>query len=394
MLFVYLLAFVPIALLMKYVFHAPEVWVFVAGIVAIVPLAEWIRRATDHLAERVGSAIGGLLNVSFGNAAELILAFFVLADGQQNVVKGQITGSIIGNSLLGLGLAIVVGGFGRERQKFQRDRAGLLGSLLILSTIVLILPAVFDYTEHGTFTNAFRRTLDDRLAVSISVVLILVYIANLFYTLKTHRDVFAQHEDNEHDSKDKKDVWPLSKSIGVLVGATVATALVAELVSDALTGAADKMNVSPFFLGVVVLAVIGNFAEYLSAVYFARQDRMGLVLTITVGSSIQVALLVAPLLVIFSHVTGHPMNLVFGNPLELIAIAGTAFAVNAIAQDGETTWFEGVLLLAVYLVLCIAFFYVVPPDAPTGINPPGTATHALVPGHIINPAHILTGRFA
>ena len=347
-----LLLFVPISLALEYIFHAPPLWVFITSIVAIIPLAEWIRRATDQLAKLAGPAIGGLLNVSFGNAAELILALFVLQAGKQDVVKGQITGSIIGNSLFGLGLAIVVGTWGREQLTFKRERAGLLSSLLILASIALLLPALFDYTERGLRSAPETGVLDERLSLGVAVVLILVYIANLIYTLVTHRSVFA----SEEPSGDSE--WSLWKALGILVGATVITAIEAELVSGALEATASQLGLTPFFLGVTVLALIGNAAEYVAAVYFARKQEMGLVMTTTVGSSIQVALLVAPLLVLVSYMIGNPMNLVFANPLELIAIAAVAFAVNAIAQDGEVTWFEGVLLLAVYVLLGMAFFFV------------------------------------
>jgi Ca2+:H+ antiporter len=345
-----LLLLVPVSLALEYVVHASALWVFAASVLAIVPLAEWIRRATEQTARLAGPTIGGLLNVTFGNMAELILALFVLSAGHAEVVKAQITGSIVGNSLLGLGLGIVAGSWGRDKQTFSRHHAGLLSSLLILSVIALMLPALFDYTERSADVPG-RHSLDERLSLGVSVVLILVYLANLFYTLLTHRDVFALEEEAE------KAAWPLWKALGVLVGATAVIALEAELVSGALEGTAGRLGLSTFFLGIIVLAVVGNAAEYISAVYFARRDQMGLVVTITVGSTIQVALFTAPLLVLISWAIGHPMNLVFGNPLELIAIAGSAFAVNSIAQDGETTWFEGVLLLAVYALLGLAFFY-------------------------------------
>ena len=345
-----LLLLVPVSLALAYVVHASPLWVFAASVLAIVPLAEWIRRATEQTARLAGPTIGGLLNVTFGNMAELILALFVLSAGHAEVVKAQITGSIVGNSLLGLGLGIVAGSWGRDKQTFSRQHAGLLSSLLILSVIALMLPALFDYTERSADVPG-RHSLDERLSLGVSVVLILVYLANLFYTLLTHRDVFALEEDAE------KAAWPLGKALGVLVGATAVIALEAELVSGALEGTASRLGLSTFFLGIIVLAVVGNAAEYISAVYFARRDQMGLVVTITVGSTIQVALFTAPLLVLISWAIGHPMNLVFANPLELIAIAGSAFAVNSIAQDGETTWFEGVLLLAVYALLGLAFFY-------------------------------------
>ena len=351
----WLLALIPVSLLLAYGLHAGPLWVFFSAILAIVPLSEWIRRATEQLSHRAGAAIGGLLNVTFGNTAELILALFVLAEGQSSVVKGQITGSIIGNSLLGLGLAIVVGSWGRERQNFKRQRASLLSSLLILAMIALLLPAFFDYTERGLFAGADATRLDDRLSVGVSVVLILVYIANLLYTLLTHRDVFAF---DQADPAETGEPWPLWGSLGVLLLGTAFTAWEAELVAGALEKTAAQLNISTFFLGVVVLAVVGNAAEYASAVYFARKDKMGLAISITVGSTVQVAMLVAPILVLVSQFMAKPMNLVFDNPLELIAIAAVTFAVSSIAADGETTWFEGILLLAVYLVLAMAFFFV------------------------------------
>ncbi|MEO6871672.1 MAG: calcium/proton exchanger [Chthoniobacterales bacterium] len=355
MIFTWLLLLVPLALGLHYLLHIGPIWTFGCAVLAIIPLAEWIRRATEQLAHRVGPAVGGLLNVTFGNTAELILALFVLTTGETGVVKGQITGSIIGNSLLGLGLAILVGSWGRERQCFKRERGGLLSSLLILVMIALLVPALFDYTERGLFAKADVTRLDEQLSLGVAVVLIAVYVLNLLYTLVSHRDVFA-FERSEEAAAAK--AWPLWQSLGVLLAATAFTAWEAELISGALTETSARIGISTFFLGVFVLAVVGNAAEYVAAIYFARRDRMGLVLSITVGSTIQVALLVAPILVIVSHFMGHPMNLVFDNPLELIAIAAVTFAVNAIAADGETTWFEGVLLIAVYVVLGMAFFLV------------------------------------
>ncbi len=353
MFFRYALALVPVSLVLTHVANAPAALSFAAAVLAIVPLAEWIRRATEQLARLTGPAVGGLLNVSFGNAAELILGLSVLADGHADVVKGQLTGAIIGNGLLGLGLAVVVGTWGRHRLTFSREQAGLLSSLLILSVIALVVPALFDYTERGNFGIHDPTPVDERLSLGVAVVLIGVYAANLVYTLVTHRGLFACA-----DVQGEPAAWPWWQALGVLVAATAVTALEAEIVSDALEGTARGLGLTPFFLGVVVLAVVGNAAEYFSAVYFARRGDMGLVLTITVGSTIQIALLVAPLLVLLSYVLGHPMNLVFANPLELIAIAATAFAVNSIAHDGEVTWFEGVLLLSVYAILALAFFFV------------------------------------
>jgi Ca2+:H+ antiporter len=354
-----LLALVPISLVLAAFPAVPRALVFAVAILAIVPLAEWVRRATEHVAARAGSAIGGLLNVSFGNAPELILALFVLYGGHVSVVKAQITGSLIGNSLLGLGIAIVAGSIARDRQRFSRERAGLLSSLLILVTIAVMLPALFDYTERGLARSPDPAQRDEWLSLGVAVVLILVYLGNLTYTLVSHRDVFAQPpEPEEQQESHDESTWSLRRSLLVLAGATVLTAIEAELVSNTVEAAAARLGLTPFFLGVIVLAIVGNAAEYVSAIYFARRGRMGLVMSITVGSTIQVALLVAPVLVIVSYLAGHPMNLVFSNPIELIAVAATAFIVNSIAQDGETTWFEGVLLLAVYALFALAFYLV------------------------------------
>jgi Ca2+:H+ antiporter len=353
MIFLCLLIFVPVSLLLEY-FHAPPLLVFAASALAIVPLAEWMRRGTEQVAVHAGSAVGGLLNVTFGNAAELILALFVLKTGNIEVVKATITGAIIGNSLVGLGVAILVGSWSRTKQTFKKEHAGLLGSLLILSVIALLVPAIFDYTERGMNASNIG-ALDEHLSVGVSIVLIFVYLANVVYTLVTHKDVFAMDEGEEGHA-----AWPLKKALGVLLLATVGVAIEAELVSGALEHTAESLHLTPFFLGIIVLPFVGNAAEYFSAVYFAQKDRMGLVMNIAVGASLQIVLLTAPLLVLLSYAMGHPMNLVFSNPIELIAIAGVAFAVNSIAQDGETTWFEGLLLLAVYALLVLAFFFVTP----------------------------------
>ncbi len=354
MIFSYLLLLVPASLVLAYVVHAPPLWIFVSAALAIVPLAEWIRRATEQMAKLAGPAVGGLLNVSFGNAAELILALFVLKAGHAEVVKGQITGSIIGNSLLGLGVAILVGSWGREKQTFDRERVGLLSSLLVLAVIALLLPAFFDYTERGIFASPNASQLDERLSLAVSLVLIGVYVANLVYTLYTHRDVFAIAREPSPAS------WSLWSALGVLAAGTAVTAVEAYLVSGALEATAGRLGLSTFFLGIIVLAIIGNAAEYTAAIYFAHRDQMDLAVSITVGSSIQVALLVAPVLVLVSYFLGRPMNLVFTNPLELIAIAAAAFAVKAIAQDGKSTWFEGLLLVSIYALLGLAFFFATP----------------------------------
>jgi Ca2+:H+ antiporter len=354
----WLLALVPVSLLMEYVFHAPPTAVFVVSVLAIIPLASLVKDATEGIAGHLGSTIGGLLNVSFGNAAELILALFVLRAGEANVAKAQITGSLIGNSLLGLGLAAAAGGIKFPTQKFNRDKVSTLSSLLILVVFALLIPAMFDYTERGIKNIPDPTKLDEKMSLGVAVVLIAIYFANLIYTLVTHKDAFEAGDDAIEETEGHH--APLKKSVMTLLIATVFVAIEAELVSGSLEAASSSLGLSKFFLGITLLAVVGNAAEYISAVYFARKNRMDLVLGITLGSTIQVGLLVAPILVLASYAMGQPMTLVFRSPLELVAVAAAAFSVNAISRDGETNWFEGVLLLGVYLILCIAFFFVTP----------------------------------
>lgn len=351
MIFGALLAFIPISLALKYLFGASALVVFATSAVAVAALAEWVRRATDQIAARVGPAIGGLLTISFGSIAELVLAVFVLLRGQASVVQAQIAGSILATSLFGLGLAIIVGGATRDRQKFRPERAGLLSSLLILVVIALLLPAVFDLAGRVSGQTDRLAVTDEEVSLGVSVVLLLLYFANLAYTLVTHRDVFSA------DKAEGTATWSTRVSVAVLIAATAAIAIEAELISSALEETAGSLRLPPMFLGVIVLALVGTAGDLFAASWFASEDRMGLVLQICIGSAIQVALVLAPLLVIVSWMLGRPMSLVFSNPIHLFAIASTAFIVNSIARDGETTWFEGVLLVGVYCLFGLAFFF-------------------------------------
>lgn len=348
-----LLAFLPLAAVLHYFVHIGPIWVFVTGAVAVAVLADWVRRATEQVAAHAGPAIGGLLTISFGSMAELLLAFFVLTASGAAIVRAQITGSIIGTSLLGLGLAMLAGGMKFDRQKFNRERAGLLASMLILVVIALLLPAIFDLAMGGGPDRQRAREIgDEELSLAVSVVLLLLYAGNLVYTLVTHRDVFAAASEESTEAK-----WSLGWALAVLIGSTVAIAFGAELVSGALQATAQKLGLPLLFMGIVPLALIGTSSDLLAAVSFGRQNRMGLVMSICVGSAIQMALVLAPLLVLASWAIGRPMTLVFADPLDLFAIAGAVFIVNAIAGDGETTWFEGLLLVGVYVLLALAFFF-------------------------------------
>ncbi len=349
-----LLLAVPVAPVLDYALGAPPLWVFVTGAIGTAVLADWIRRATDQLAERLGPAAGGLLSISFGSLCEIILAGFVLATGQLDVVRAQFTGSIIGTALLGLGLAVTAGGATCKVQTFRRENAGRLTSLMMLAMIALLLPAIFDETSRTLSNHGELQVSERALSVGAAAVLILVYAANVVYTLVTRRDIFAPDEPKDG----AENAWRLLISLAVLAAATAAVAVESELVSSALGAAADSLQLSATFLGVIVLALVGTASDLFAAVFFARQDKMGLVMNICVGSAIQVALVVAPVLVLVSPWLGHPLTLVFSSPLDLFAIAAATFAVTTIAADGETNWFEGVLLMGVYALLGLAFFYI------------------------------------
>src|SRR6516225_2632782 len=346
-----LLLFVPLSVALRYLVNAPAIWVFITAAAAIAVLADWLRRGTEQLAEHAGSAIGGLLNVSFGNTAELVLALFVLSRAQIRVVQAQITGSIIGTTLLFLGISALVGGVGRVRQTFNQASAGLLSTLLFLVVVAILLPAVFDTTERVAAPGINTSLVDERLSLGVSVVLLLLYAANLIYTLVTHRDVFAG------DAPSGEAEWSMPRALAVMMAGTGLIALEAELASAALEATSTQLGLSPVFMGVVVLALVGTAADLFAAVVFARQDRMDIVFSMCIGSAIQIALVVAPVLVLASWVIGRPMNLVFGSPLDLFAIAGAAFIVRSVAADGETTWFEGLLLVGVYLLFALAYYF-------------------------------------
>ena len=348
-----LLVFLPVAAGLHYFAPNDPILVFVTGAIAVAVLADWVRQATEQVAAHAGPAIGGLLTVTFGSIAELLLGFFVLMESGPEIVRAQITGSIIGTSLLGLGLAMLAGGLRYERQTFKRERAGLLASMLALVVIALLLPAIFDLATGARHGRQYAPISDEKLSLAVSVVLLLLYAGNLVFTLVTHGDVFVSRE--EEGGPEAK--WSLARSLAVLVGATGAIAFGAEIVSGAMQATAQSLGAPLLFLGVIPLALIGTSSDLLAAVVFGRQNRMGLVMSICVGSAIQAALVIAPLLVLTSWAIDKPMTLVFSDPLDLFAIAGAAWIVNAIASDGETTWFEGLLLVGVYVLLALAFFF-------------------------------------
>jgi Ca2+:H+ antiporter len=346
-----LLVFVPIAVVLE-IIHANPIAIFAASGLAIIPLAGWMGRATEHLAEKMGEGLGGLLNATFGNAAELIIALMALQKGLFDVVKASITGSIIGNILLVLGLSVLLGGLKYPKQVFNRTASMLGSTMLGLSAIALLMPAVFHIIVQGK-----PNVREQDLSLEIAVVLIITYVLSLIFTLRTHSHLYtgSAHE-KAGDEAIGTHGWSRTRSVGVLLAATALVALMSEFLVGAVAETSDKLGLTEVFVGVIVVAIIGNAAEHSTAVLVALKNKMDLALNIAIGSSIQVALFVAPVLVFASYLFGKPMDLLF-TPLEVVTVGVSVVIVALIAQDGESNWMEGVLLLAVYAILGITFFW-------------------------------------
>lgn len=330
-------------------FHAHPLTIFGAAALALVPLASLLGSATEELSGHVGPALGGFLNATLGNATELIIAFLALHSGHIEVVKASITGSIIGNLLLVFGLAVLCGGVGREKQTFNRTAIGANTSMLFLAVVALVMPAIFDLAVFGRL-EATGETIE-RLSFWTAVVLLLSYFASLVFTFRTHKDVFRG---GGHHAP----TLPRRSAIAILVVATVLIAVASEILVGQIEFVTKSLGWTELFVGLVIVATVGNAAEHSTAVLVARKDQMDLALNIAVGSSTQIALFVAPLLVVASQFMAAPMSLVF-HPLEIAAVILSVGVVTLVSQDGETNWFEGLQLLSVYVILCV-FFYFLP----------------------------------
>jgi Ca2+:H+ antiporter len=344
------LVFVPAAILLGYLAPDRHVAVFCTSVLALLPLAAYIGHATEALAERLGGGIGGLLNATFGNATELIIGAFALHEGLPNLVKASLTGSIIGNVLLVFGLAALGGGLRRPVQRFNRTAAGIGTTMLLLSAIGLIVPAAFHHLARGYGARELR------LDTEIAVVLLLTYCVSLAFTLRTHRTLFGTPMPAAHPPRTKREPTT-ARWLLLLFGATIAVAVVSELLVGAVTETARVLGWTELFVGVIVVAIVGNAAEHYSAVTLAARDQMDAAIAIAVGSSTQIALFVGPALVLLSYVIApRPMDLLFST-FELVAIAAAVLSIAFIAHDGETNWMEGVLLLAVYVILALGFYF-------------------------------------
>lgn len=339
-----LLAGLPVAILAE-ALHWGAVVLFFASGLAIVPLARYIGVSTEELAKHVGPAAGGLLNATFGNATELIIALFALHAGLYEVVKASLVGSILGNILAVLGLSFLVGGWGRERQGFNRTAASAAGAQLTLAGGALLVPAVL------AATSSVMPSTISHLSVITAVVLLIAYAAGLCFTLRTHSHLFADEQDQQAPDRPSG----VRRAIVVLLLSTVVVAGLSELLVEGVKGVTVHLGWTETFIGVILIALLGNAAEHLSAVVAARHDQMDLALSIALGSATQIALFVAPILVLAGSLLGHPLDLLF-DTFEVAAVVIAIGLANLLISDGESTWLEGVQLLAVYVILAAAFF--------------------------------------
>jgi Ca2+:H+ antiporter len=353
----YLNVFAPLALVLKLA-DASAPLVFFSSALAVVPAAGLMSDATEQLSARSGPGIAGLLNVTFGNAPELIIAFFALIDGLQEVVKASLVGSIIGNSLLVLGASMLAGGWNRRRQTFDRTAAQNHSGLLLVTASALMLPAVLALVSGqglpivGQTRHAFGGTLQ-HLSLAISIVMIVIYLAGLFFSLRTHRELFAP----VREEAPPEETPSVRRSILTLAAAGVLVGVMSELLVGSIEEASHSIGLSQFFVGAFIVAIVGNAAEHYVAIVVATKDKMDLAVNIAIGSSAQIGLFVAPVLVILSFAFGPaPMALVL-NGYELAGLILAVLISTTLIADGESTWFEGVQLLGVYVLLGVLFGY-------------------------------------
>lgn len=354
-----LLVFIPISIAGNFLEWGSSA-IFITSAIAIIPLAGWMGTATEEIAVVLGPNLGGLLNATFGNATELIIGIIALNAGLISVVKASITGSIIGNLLLVMGLSMFLGGLRFKEQKFQSVVARLNASAMNLAVIAILVPTAVNATSNGISENTMQK-----LSAAVAVVLIAVYILTLLFSMKTHSYLYEvgvadnesedsdYHSESEENSEHKPNLllWIL-----VLLIATLAVAFESELLVDSLEEATADLGLSTLFTGVIIVPIIGNAAEHATAVTVAMKNKMDLSVSVAVGSSLQIALFVAPVLILAGLLLGQPMDLNF-NPFELVAVVVAVLIANSVSSDGRSDWLEGVLLLAAYAVLGLAFYY-------------------------------------
>ncbi len=339
----FLLIAIPVSIALE-VLHVSPVLVFVAACISIIPLSGYMGKATEEIAVYIGPRLGGLLNATFGNAAELIITIFALQAGLQEVVKASVTGSIIGNLLLVSGLSMFVGGLKHKTQKFNRNAAGMHTSMLVMAVVGLIIPAVFLGGAHGPKAQT--------LSLGVAVLLMMVYVLSLIFSLYTHKDVFRPSQEHQVHPE-----WSKGKALIVLVVATIFVAIESELLVSSIDPVVKTLGLSELFIGVIIIPIIGNAAEHSTAVLMALKNNMEIGLEIAIGSSTQIALFVAPLLVFLGFFTGSPLDLLFTS-YELVAIVMGIVITSVVNMDGRSNWLEGAQLMAAYIIMALAFYIV------------------------------------
>ena len=352
-----LAVFIPIAIGLDLA-NASSALIFFSAALGVIPTAALMGEATEQLAARSGPGIGGLLNVTFGNFPELIIAAFALDKGLHEVVKASIVGSVISNILLVLGASMFVGGWRNGDQRFSQQAVHAQAAMLLLALAALVLPAVFQLASGGSLPHANQDRVEfggdlKHLTIGVSVVLLVTYAGGLFFSLRTHRDLFNPHREEEVPDT----VWSVERSVILLAIAGVLVGVMSEVLVGSIEDASHAVGLSEFFIGVIVVAIVGNAAEHWVAVLVAFKNKMDLAMNIAIGSSAQVALFVAPVLALLSFGVGpHPMALVF-NGYELGALLFAVLIANFVTVEGRSNWFEGVQLLAVYAVLVLVFVF-------------------------------------
>ena len=349
-----LFVFIPVSVVLHYAPHMNPLWIFVATALAIVPLAGLMGQATEELAKHLGASWGGLLNATFGNATELIIGIFALREGLIGLVRASIVGSIIGNLLLVLGASILAGGIKHKVQKFNQDQAESHAINLLVATLSLSIPALF--AAHYNQPNSPANPDVENLSLWVSGILLVTYIASLIFSLKTHEALFRNcQEEAEEDPPH----WKKRTAFLVLAAATVLVAFESEFLVSSVNGAAARLGWNPIFIGIIIVAIIGNAAEHSTAVWMAMKNKMDITMNIAIGSSAQIAMFVAPALVFASLLTGHRLTYIFTVP-EMTAIAFSVVITAFIAGDGKCHWLEGAQLLAAYAIIALAFFFLPP----------------------------------
>jgi Ca2+:H+ antiporter len=338
-----LLIFVPLSLFAEYM-HSSPIVIFILASLAIIPLAKFIGESTEEISARTGPALGGLLNATFGNATELIISFFALQRGLTEMVKASITGSIIGNLLLILGMAFFFGGLGKNQQEFNTTAASTSASTLFLATAAIVMPAVFVLTSENPSAAVI-----ETLSIAVSIIMAISYLASLLFSLYTHKHLYTA------DMAECKAQWSVKKSVSILLASTVAVAVMSEILVGSIEPLAESLGWTELFIGMIFVAIIGNAAEHVSAITIAIKDRMDLALQIAVGSTTQIAMFVVPVLVFTSYFFETPMNLIF-TTFELACIVSAVFMVKSIIEDGKSNWFEGLQLLGTYGIMAVVSF--------------------------------------